>query len=896
MNTPDTTGAAKTRDLTVITTHINADFDALASMLAAQKLYPEAVVIFPGSQEKNLRNFFVKSMVYLFNMADLRSIDFERIHTLVLVDTRQGGRIGPLADIIGHPDITIHLYDHHPDMPGDIQGHVEAVRQTGATVTILTEILQEKSVALSSDEATILCLGIYEDTGFFTFSSTTEADLRAAAFLLASGANLNIVSTLLSREINPEQVGLLNDMLQAAIRLNVNGVELLLTSVTTDHFVPDFAFLVQKLVRMENLNAVFALALMENKIHVVARSRIPEVDVGIILAALGGGGHAFAAAATIKDQTLPQVEHFLTEAIYANVRSRRRAGDIMSAPPLTVAANVTCQEAGSLMTRYNINALMVIEKQADRDILLGFITRQVIEKVLYHQLGEVAVGEYMSTDVAWVAPEADILEIQEKIIDNKQRILPVMENARIKGVVTRTDLLNIIARQTRMNLGEGADPPKDPQQARTRNVRHYVEERLSARLLALLHRIGEVAHSLNLEAYVVGGFVRDLFLYRKNEDMDIVVEGDGIAFALKLAALEKARVHTHENFGTAVVIFPDGIKVDVASARLEYYKFPSALPTVEMSSIKLDLFRRDFTMNTLAIRLSPRRFGTLIDFFAAQKDIKEKVVRVLHNLSFVEDPTRVFRAIRFEQRFGFSIGKLTANLIDNAVKMDFFARLSGRRVFNELRQILQEDNPVPAIMRLKDFKLLKVIHPLLQLDSERVALLEAVRKVLSWHDLLFLEELYLRWAVYFIALIRDFNSQYSQEVCKRLELAPRYQTIFCEERFVAERRLYWLERHLPVENSVLCQKLRPFKTELVLFMMAATRHEQVKRAISQYFVQLRYVTPMIDGHDLKSLGLPPGPLFRQLLDQVCDARLNGKVHSREDELEFVKAHLNSGVS
>jgi tRNA nucleotidyltransferase (CCA-adding enzyme) len=218
-------------------------------------------------------------------------------------------------------------------------------------------------------------------------------------------------------------------------------------------------------------------------------------------------------------------------------------------------------------------------------------------------------------------------------------------------------------------------------------------------------------------AYAVGGFVRDLFLYRADEDLDIVIEGDGIAFAREYGRISGARIHSHEKFGTAVIIYPDGFTIDVASARMEYYKFPAALPVVELSSIKLDLYRRDFTINTLAVQLNPEQFGILIDFFNAQKDIKEKAIRVLHNLSFVEDPTRVFRAIRFEQRFGFAIGRLTAGLIHNAVRMDFFRELSGRRVFNELQLILQEEKPAAAVARLNDFGLLRVVHPGLVWDK-----------------------------------------------------------------------------------------------------------------------------------------------------------------------------------
>jgi tRNA nucleotidyltransferase (CCA-adding enzyme) len=285
-----------------------------------------------------------------------------------------------------------------------------------------------------------------------------------------------------------------------------------------------------------------------------------------------------------------------------------------------------------------------------------------------------------------------------------------------------------LARQTQNNSESQFDPSKDITHARTRNIVNFMNERLSGRVMDLLKTIGEVASQLGAGAYVVGGFVRDMFMYRPNDDMDIVIEGDGIAFARAYAARCNARVHTHASFGTAVITLSDRFKIDVASARMEYYKFPTAMPIVEMSSIKLDLFRRDFTINTLSVQLNPERFGILIDFFSAQKDIKEKSIRVLHNLSFVEDPTRAFRAIKFEQRFGFSIGKLTSGLIDNAVKMDLFSRLIGRRIFSEIKQILEEENPVPAIMRLDDFQLLKVIHPSLQLSADMTTLLNAVKK------------------------------------------------------------------------------------------------------------------------------------------------------------------------
>ncbi|MBU1180661.1 MAG: CBS domain-containing protein [Proteobacteria bacterium] len=880
------------KGITIITTHMNADFDAIASMLAAQKLYPGSLVIFPGSQEKSLRNFFIDSMVYLFNMADIKKIDFSNIKRLVLVDTRQPGRIGKLSSVLEHDDIDIHIYDHHPPAANDIKGHYEVYRQTGSTVTILTGILQEKGIKITPDEATIMCLGIYEDTGSFTFPSTTEDDFKAAAFLLSMGANLNVISNLISREINPKQISLLNDMIQASMKYNINGIEIVVTTISSDTYIHDFAFLVHKMARMENLDAIFAIAQMENKIYLVARSRISEVDVGTIVTPLGGGGHTFAASATIKGKTLAQIEQKLIEVLYDKIKARRMARQLMSSPPIMIGHDVSCKDASDILTRYNVNALLVTEKTDDKVNLIGYITRQVIEKALYHKLDHVHVGEYMTTEIESVGPDAELLEIQNKIIENKQRILPVIDKNTILGVVTRTDLLNILVRQSQQNYSELSDQPREQISARTRNIVKFIEERLSKHLIDLLRKIGKVANEIGCGAYVIGGFVRDLLLYRNNEDVDIVIEGDGIAFAKKYAQLVGARVHIYGKFGTAVVIFPDGFKIDVASARMEYYKFPAALPTVEMSSIKLDLFRRDFTINTLAIQLNPERFGTLIDFFAAQKDIKEKAIKVLHNLSLVEDPTRVFRAIRFEQRFEFTIGKLTSGLIENAVKMDFFKRLSGRRVFSELKQILGEENPTPSIVRLNDYGLLKVIHPSLTLNKDLISSLSSVKQVLSWHDLLFLDESYMKWAVYFMVLFRHCEVDVSKEICDQFEIVPKYQAIFCKERFEAERCLYRLEIDHRIKNVELYKELSAFRIELILYMMAVTKHERAKKAISFFITQLRQIKISISGKDLKEMRLEPGPIYRTILQAVLDAKLNGQLKTKTDELNFARDYAS----
>ena len=241
-----------------------------------------------------------------------------------------------------------------------------------------------------------------------------------------------------------------------------------------------------------------------------------------------------------------------------------------------------------------------------------------------------------------------------------------------------------------------------PLHTRKKMISKLMKERLPARLKSLLEEVGQVGDTLGYSVYAVGGFVRDLLMRVENFDIDLVVEGDGIRFAETFEKRTSCRIRTHQKFGTAIILFPDGLKIDVATARWETYDSPAALPTVEKGSIKMDLSRRDFTINTLAIQLNPRGYGEIIDFFGGMKDIKEKTIRVLHNLSFVEDPTRIFRAIRFEQRLGFQIGKHTQHLMRNSVKMGFLQRLSGGRILSELILILKEDMQTRGPVKLSD--------------------------------------------------------------------------------------------------------------------------------------------------------------------------------------------------
>lgn len=876
----------------VITTHINADFDALASMIAAKKLYPEAVLVFPGSQERNLRNFFLHSTSYLFDFTKIKQIDFDRIKRLILVDTRQKSRIGKFAEIADNEDLEIHVYDHHPDSEDDVGGKEDVVKEVGATTSILTELIRERGIPISADEATIMSLGIHEDTGSFTFSSTRPEDHRAAAWLSEQGANQNLIADMLTRELSAEQVWLLNDLTKSATTHTINGTEVVISKVISDTYIGDFAVLVHKFMEMENLNAIFALAQMVDKIYLVARSRVEDINVAEIALAFGGGGHPEAASATIKNKTLVQMERSLKSLLISQINPQKKARDMMSSPVIHISPQETMKEAATIMTQYNINVLLVLNEEGT---LMGYMTRQIVEKAVYFELGHVPVKEYMNIEFFTVSPDASLSEVQELIIKNKLRILPVMEGNEVVGVITRTDLLNILVGGPVLPnfLYESRHESLFPKK---KYISSMLRERLPKKINDLFEEFGKVSDMLGYNVYLVGGLVRDVLIKRENLDVDVVVEGDGIKFAHAFAENKEVRVRSHRKFGTAVLIFPNGFKVDVATARMEYYESPAAPPIVETSSLKMDLFRRDFTINTLAVKLNEDDFGTLVDHFGGQKDIKQKVIRVLHNLSFVEDPTRVLRAIRFEQRFGFKIGKLTFALIKNAVNINCFKGLSGRRLFIELKLLLMEQEPLRSIERMNELQILQFISPDIKYTKKIRELLRDIKGVLSWFNLLYLGEVYEPWKVYWHGLTSSLNAKALQNLVERMQMVDHESQKLLSQRLGLTHVNGELFRFSGNNNYDLYTLLVQYDTETLLYLMARTNSEKIKRMLSSYFTKLKGTEVILKGKDLKGMGFQPGFLYKEIFNSLLEARLNNFISTKNDEISFVNERFGKNLS
>lgn len=430
----------------------------------------------------------------------------------------------------------------------------------------------------------------------------------------------------------------------------------------------------------------------------------------------------------------------------------------------------------------------------------------------------------------------------------------------------------------------------------TWNVTHLLKPRLPEPLLTLLETIEILADQLDVSAFLVGGFVRDLLMNIPNFDLDIVIEGDGIQFGKTLAKQLSTEWTVHERFGTVSIKLPKSLNLpqmhhlDVATARTEYYEYPTALPTVERSSIKKDLYRRDFTINALAIRVN-RTPGELLDYFGGRRDIKDKVVRVLHSLSFVEDPTRVFRAIRFEQRFGFRISKETEQFIRQAQTMDLFRRLSGSRLGNELMHMLEEPDPAKGIRRLETFRLLSVIHPKLHVKPSVQDMFEGVEQMLTWFMVEHPEIPIKRWIVLGLAWFESLGQGELTKTWKRLGF-PQGQVKTAGEFLAAQPALIRTLNRKHLAPSEVYTLLADWLQELLIFLMAKTRLKPSTRAamerVRMFLTTWQHFSIGLTGHDLEAMGLLKGPVYGRVLKRIFNAKLDGMIATEEDEYRLAK--------
>ena len=870
--------------LEVIISHQSTDFDSLAAMVAAKKIYKDALLVFTGSVEKNVRKF-ISIYRELIKITPLKKIKIEEITKLIIVDTRIRRRIGPFVNVLKKRDLEIHIYDHHPSTADDIKGDLNVIEEVGATTTIILKKIKEMNIEISPIEATLFALGIYEDTGSLTFSTTTIDDINSISYLFDRGIKLKVVANFINIGLSLAQKKLLNQLLLSSKEISCKGIHINMAKAEAKNYTEGLALLTHRLIEIENSDVFFTIVKMADRIYIVGRSRINSVDVDEILKELGGGGHFQAASAVVKDLSFDELEKKLVRILERKVKVGIIAKNIMSSPVKTVNTSASIEETKKILLRYGHNGIPVVEEGE----LKGIITMQEVNRAKQHGLGKELVSKYMSDQVVSVKLNTPLTEIQELMINyDIGRILVVNQEDKLVGIVTRTDLIRNL-------YGEGHIPKrsfstyiKTSSKIERKKQIELIEKIFPKRVQNIINKIGKIGDKLNFPVFIVGGVVRDLFLGIENYDIDIVVEGDGIKYARELSRSWEGRIKSHEKFRTAVVILTDGFKIDVATARREFYEYPAAFPKVELSSIKKDLYRRDFTINAMAIQLNQKYFGKLIDFFGGQKDLRIGIIRVLYNLSFVEDPARIIRAIRFEQRYNFKIDRATEDFLKKAVDDKLLSRLRKKRITEELILILKEENPLKSLKRMEELGALKYILPEVELDEDTVERFNKAKYNYNFWKRNIPDEKIELWVIYFCSLIRNLKKSQIQRIYKKIIIKQKSLDKINNCYSNLDQIIKMISQKNKISPSVIYLKLKGLPNEILFLAMAESGTNIAKERINNYCLKYKKESLNNSGKEQKELQVKPGPIYSQILNKLLCAQLDGEVKNKRDEIRFVK--------
>ncbi|MBN2247228.1 MAG: CBS domain-containing protein [Coriobacteriia bacterium] len=862
--------------------HANPDFDAYAAMVAATKLYEGTRAVYLGSQNANVREFHNLHEEFV-PFVDLRSIEFDLVERVIMVDTRDPGRIGEIGAVVTRPGVEVIVYDHHPRQADDIEPAEDRSMMVGATTSILTHEIHDRGIALTPLEATVLLLGIHEDTGSLTYPGTTAYDVQAAAYLMEAGAEIEVLNQFLSRSLDAQQRGVLDQLLDTLSVWEVNGQEIAVCTARVGEYVDSAAVLTHYICEDLGYRVAIALIEMPERLQVVGRSRLASVDIAAVFKHIGGGGHPQAASAAVRDGSLDELLVRLRDALFLEVQPPLTALEIASAPVRSISPGQSMAEAGAIMARWGHGGLPVIEDGR----LVGMVTRKDVDKAARHGLGHAPATGFMAREPRTVGPEADIAELERLLVRTGIGRLPVVEGERVVGIVTRKDLLRAQHGETYLDYKQNRR-----HQEATRTVLASID-RLPADARDAVSTLGRHAAAAGVRAHAVGGFVRDMLLGRENLDIDIVVEGDGLEFAREAGERLGKRVKVHRRFGTAVLVWSKTLHVDITSARTEYYQRPGALPTVERSSLRQDLFRRDFSINAMAVDIDPGRFGRIADPFGGLHDLEHGVIRSLHSLSFVEDPTRVLRALRFEQKFGFRIDPSTDALMRQAVDMGMLEEVSGARLREELLDIIDEEGVAAILGRCQDVGVLGSLGPE-GAPSERV--IADVAACAAAYD-----EVAATWVLpprrrtlLVTALVASAGKTAADRWCRRMRFGREYtvpavltaeragalSTRLRDGRKMRPSRLYYSLDGLPAET---------------LAYLWATAAPRVRERVATYVHQLSAVRPAVSGEDLIALGVEPGPAFAGILAQARADRLDEKAVGRAAELANLERLAKRGA-
>jgi len=870
----------------LITSHLNTDFDSIASMVAIQKLYPDAVICPPGAMNRRVKDFMSRHG-RRWHIQKPSKIRLDEVTLMVVVDTRSRSRIGPFVALAGKNDVEVHVYDHHPPTIDDIPAAKTIYENVGSTTTIIVERICNERLRISPEEATLFSMGIYDDTGALTYEATTDRDIAALGQLRRIGANMSMILSRVEAAMPSNERRLLDDLAENAEESYVNGAKVILTWAESEDYIEGLSIFVHKLRDTCDSHVTIAAVRCGKKTCVIARSSANILNVKDFLVPYGGSGHVQAGSATLPEREPRELLDEFKERLCKMITPMVMVESIMTSPVLAVSPDSSVQEAYRTMLRFGHKGLPVVNSGE----IVGIMTRNDLDKAHLHGFGRAKIKDFMTEGVIAISSEASVNEAHRLAAVYSFEHLPVLKNSRLIGIVTRADLVRSLF-QTQTYRAAG-DKEIDKGDLWIENISELLESALPSNLKSLISRIGKRAQELGMKAYIVGGAVRDILLGEKNIDIDIAVEGD--AEALVQSWNEPGcRCTLYGHYKTGTIIFPDGNRVDIATARREFYEYAAAMPEISSDSLKQDLSRRDFSVNAMAISLSKEDWGTLIDFYGGRRDLKEGVLRILHNLSFVEDPSRILRGIRIEQRLGLKFEGNTMRLIRSAIKGGLPAKLSGPRIRMELEIDFRERLPLRGVKRGLALGVWEALFPGIRVGEAVLTRFRFLQKLFPLAKNAKNAEVNFKgmeWIAYMAAFLSESSVTVKSLTMDRINLTSREREIItaCLSAPAAVEQFIGSQKAL--KNSDVYLFLKKYDPVPLIYCMAASKRLQTRRWIARHVLSFVPTKRELTGNDVIKMGCQSGPWLGEALESVRLERMNGNIKTRADELAYLNESL-----
>jgi len=896
----------------LILCHQIADFDALGAAVGLSLLKKGAKIVLTGGAHGTVREFLALHRDE-FPIIELRSVTPENIRSIMIPDTQKRDRLGKAETWFELPNIDqIEIYDHHSDFKSDIPATRIHVEKVGAVTSFIAELLQQAQIIPPTVAATAMALGIHVDTGSLTYQMTSPRDAKALAWLMEMGANVKAIAEYVEPALAPQLRQILNMALSQLETTEIRGYKITSVLLKTNEFVKGLSSLTSRLIDLTESDVLLLgheyHRKNAKKLTVIGRSRIKETNLNQLFIPYGGGGHSQAASMTTTVSNADEIFKSLVTSLRSQIPEPPTARDLMSSPVRTIRPETTIEQAQRILFRYGHSGLSVVEPTGE---LVGVISRRDLDLALHHGFSHAPVKGYMSQNLKIITPETTLREIESLMVTYDLGRLPVLDQQELIGIVTRTDVLRQL-HQDREELSVSSDREKPL----TSCLLPTLKTRLAEPITELLSQIAIAAQNRGWNLYLVGGGVRDLLLNDENtplllQDIDLVVDGfhraadDQAGVTLAKTIQEKyphSRLSIHGKFQTAALLWHKdpilgNLWLDIATARTEFYPYPAANPEVEASSIRQDLYRRDFTINALAVRLTtPRkgessRKGDLLDFFGGLLDLRSRQIRVLHANSFIEDPTRIYRAVRFAVRLGFEIEEQTVEYIRYAIDSGVYQKLRlgekpapalTTRLRAELKYILQSDYWKPSLQLLAELGALRCLHQDLALTKK---LWWSIRCVSRWLRYLDPENKLSHWLIRLEILIVNLPITEREKVATSLQLPKdSIQRIKKLEQIELEISAKLSDCHLASEIYKLLHSYKDL--ELIVFSARTSRH--TRHLIWNYLTKLAKVQPIFNGNDLRKLGYKPGKQYKEMLDELLAATLDKTITSRDEAEAFLK--------